>query len=698
MLAAFVAVVYVVMFRLPEPTHSHHHELDDPWVVVSRDYSNPYGTYIGNGFIATRVLGDGVGSWQGKPLPCFVAGLYNSEKLVAGPTWSDLRLYDSHATEFKIDTSEPYEQRLFLKSGILLTKATWRCGRKTLEGSIQLIPSRAQPMAAMILATLRPNFDGVVIAKAPVNVTDKRLKSLVLLMKSPSQQTWRQVYRTHDGKTVVALAMRLDSEVARAKMPVGTRPKLGLDGPAIALHLREDIEFMLFSRVALAIGESPGPALAVANAELSTAVAAKMDFIARSKAAWERLWKCDIMIDGSPEDQKVLRLCKFMILQSVREGSQWSIPPMGLSTNAFSGHVFWDADTWMFPALVLQYPELARSIVDYRYKTLSGALANAKAHGYKGAEYAWESGATGTEDTPPGVNYRQERHVNGDVALAQWQYYVATGNLKWLRTRGYPVISATADYWVSRATYLSNKDRYEIHDVVPPDENAEIVNNSAYTNAIAQMNLRFAAMAAKRLAIRPNPTWAEVADKLYIPFDRERGRFIAYDDYDGRQTKQADTELLIYPLQFKIGTQDMTKIYKNTFNYYSKRVSQHGPAMSASVHSIIAARLGLNEKAYDLFRDSYKPYLRGPFGLFNEKRSKTYENYCFLTGAAGPIQAVLYGFAGITIDYDSPGANLRVKPRLPARWKKLVVTGIHWQGRVYELTVDKFGAKVTPKR
>ena len=92
----------------------------------------------------------------------------------------------------------------------------------------------------------------------------------------------------------------------------------------------------------------------------------------------------------------------FYILESVREGSEWSIPPMGLSNDAFSGHIFWDADTWMFPALILQHPELARAIVDYRYNTLLGATANAKADGFAGAEYAWESGYTGREDISAG--------------------------------------------------------------------------------------------------------------------------------------------------------------------------------------------------------------------------------------------------------------------------------------------------------
>ena len=337
-----------------------------------------------------------------------------------------------------------------------------------------------------------------------------------------------------------------------------------------------------------------------------------------------------------------------------------------------------------------------RSIVDYRYNTLPGALANAKAHGLAGAEYAWESGQTGREDTPEGLVYKNERHINGDIALCQWQYYLATGDLDWLKTKGYPVLKATADYWISRAKWNPEKNRYEILQVVPPDENADLINNSDYTNIIAHMNLRLAHEAAKLIGSSPNPKWSQVAEKMYIPYDSKNKRFIAFDGYkDNWQAKQADTELIIYPLQYKINGQDMTYIYKNTFDYYSKRLHKNGPAMSTSAYSVIAARLGQCDIAYGEFLKSYKPYLRGPFNYFNEKASTTYENMCFLTGAAGPIQAAVFGLAGAHVDYYAQDNNkiLNWSPCIPSQWKSIKLTGVQWRGKSFNVFVSK-GNKV----
>jgi len=239
--------------------------------------------------------------------------------------------------------------------------------------------------------------------------------------------------------------------------------------------------------------------------------------------------------------------------------------------------------------------------------------------------------------------------------------------------------------------------RCEIKQVVPPDENADRVNNSAYTNAIAKMNLEIASRAAKLTGEAANPKWREVAAKLYIPFDAKAKRFIAFDGYKGWKAKQADTELLAYPLQFALPGQDMTAIYRSTFDFYAPKVMPKGPAMSYSAHSVIAARLGQRDRAYKDFVRSYKPYLRGPFNYFNETPSEFRENYCFVTGAAGPIQAAIFGLAGIRMDYFPPDpskAGLTFKPCLPKQWKSLKITGIQWHGKTFDVTISQ-GNKVT---
>ena len=377
----------------------------------------------------------------------------------------------------------------------------------------------------------------------------------------------------------------------------------------------------------------------------------------------------DIAIEGDAQAQQVVNAFRYYLLASVREGRADSVPPMGLSSSIYQGHIFWDADTWVFPALVPQYPELARSLVEYRYRTLPAARENARRQGLAGADYAWESAKTGKE-TIAG-EFSKGRHVNADIALAQWQYFLWTGDREWLRTRGYPVLRATADYWARRAIHNAAAGRYEIHDVMTPDEGAGPVNNSAWTNSMAQLNLQVATRAAQILGERPDPKWSTVARGLWIPFDKAAGRYLEHDAYKGMKAKQADCELLIYPRRLPMPPD----VAARTFDWYKDHVIAHGPAMTASIHATIAALLGRREEAGKHFKESWEPFLVPPYHLFSEKRSTP--RTCFVTGLSGSLQSVLYGFAGL----EPTEAGLRSRAALPPGWKSLRITGVRWRGQ-----------------
>jgi trehalose/maltose hydrolase-like predicted phosphorylase len=181
-----------------------------------------------------------------------------------------------------------------------------------------------------------------------------------------------------------------------------------------------------------------------------------------------------------------------------------------LSSGGYYGHIFWDSDTWMFPPLLLIHPEVARSLVAFRGRTLPGARENARANGHRGAMYPWEADERGRETTPRFAvqNARSEIHVTRDVALAQWQYWLATGDSVWLAREGYPVIRETADFWVGRAT-RDSAGGYHIEDVVSLSEGLIGVTDHAYTNAVARGNLEIAGRASRELGLPEDP-WAAV--------------------------------------------------------------------------------------------------------------------------------------------------------------------------------------------
>lgn len=347
---------------------------------------------------------------------------------------------------------------------------------------------------------------------------------------------------------------------------------------------------------------------------------------------------------------------------------------MGLSSPAYGGHIFWDAEIWIYPVLLLLQPDLAQPLLEYRLDRLAAARRQARRQGYPGADFPWESAATGEEVAPP--EFARERHITADVAWAFWQYYQATGDRSWLARQAWPVLRDTADFWAARAVWNEGERRYEIRKVLTPDETAGLVDNSAWTNAMAQANLQIASQAARILDRPIPPRWQQVAEKLWIPFDAAAQRFLEHDRYRGQTTKQADTELLIFPRQLPMSPQAK----QATFDYYTARTSPFGPAMTSSIHALIAAQLGRREQAGRFFQASYRPFLRPAFDLFSEKR--TTDAVYFLTGAGGLLQSVLYGFAGLRPD----GDRLQARPQLPPSWKKLTVRGLHWRGRRFQLT------------
>ncbi|HZO87442.1 MAG TPA: hypothetical protein VFB38_03820 [Chthonomonadaceae bacterium] len=399
----------------------------------------------------------------------------------------------------------------------------------------------------------------------------------------------------------------------------------------------------------------------------------------------------DIVIEGDPEAQQVTHANLFYLLSSTYPGSDHSIPPMGLSSRTYNGHIFWDADVWMLPALLVQWPEYARSIVDYRFKTLGQAQRNARQHGYQGAEFPWESAATGAEAAP--AEFARERHVTAGVAFAAWQYYLWTGDRTFLAREGWPLLQATAQYWVSRVT--QGKDgKYHIRGVLSPDETAGLVDDDAYTNAAARYNLR-AALAAARLLHRPaEPQWTAVAERLFLPFDKQRAipAASALPLTDHYAAKQAAALLLIHPLGADYDAATMGRM----LDFYAAHTIKTGPAMTASIHAIVAARLGRSQQSLDYFREAYRPFMRAPWDAFSEKR--TTQNVYFLTGMAGCVQSALYGFAGLRVSM--PGekvsgtriagdaeAVLYADPHLPPGWEKLILRGVRFRGKSLEIAI-----------
>ena len=387
--------------------------------------------------------------------------------------------------------------------------------------------------------------------------------------------------------------------------------------------------------------------------------------IMQHNKAWDDLWKSDITIDGDDQSQQDIHSMLYHLYSFVREGSDYSPSPMGLSGLGYNGHVFWDTDLWMFPAILVLHPEMAKGLVDYRFNRLEQAKRNAFEHGFKGAMFPWESAASGVEETPVwALSGPFEHHITACVGLAVWNYYCVTQDKTWLKEKGWPLLSATADFWASRVE-RNGPGKYDIKNVVAADEWAENVDNNAFTNAAAKANLKYAAEAAKILGIGENADWKDVANNIPV-LSFPDGVTKEHAAYNGEPIKQADVNLLAYPLKEITNTAAI----KKDLEYYSVRVGD-GPAMTQGIFALLYARLGDSAKAYHFFKDGYVLNKKAPFGVIAE--TKGGGNPYFATGAGGMLQSVLMGFGGLEI---TPTGIIQIKSVLPASWKKLTITGV----------------------
>jgi trehalose/maltose hydrolase-like predicted phosphorylase len=392
--------------------------------------------------------------------------------------------------------------------------------------------------------------------------------------------------------------------------------------------------------------------------------------------AWDKLWESDIIVEGDDQSQQDIHSMIYHLYSFVREGTDMSPSPMGLSGLGYNGHVFWDTELWMYPSILVLHPEMAKSLVEYRYNRLTAAKRNAFNHGYKGAMFPWESAGSGVEETPVwALSGPFEHHITACVGIAAWNYYCVTQDKEWLKEKGWPVIKEVADFWASRVE-RNGPGKYDIKNVVAADEWAENVDNNAWTNASAKAVLQNATTAAKLLGITADPDWINVANNIPI-LKMDNGVTREHASYNGEGIKQADVNLLAYPLK---EVADPKQIRKD-LEYYESRVPNEGtPAMTQAIFTLLYARLGDGDKAYQFFKDAYVPNLNPPLRVIAETKGGT--NPYFATGAGGIVQSILMGFGGLEI---TPQGITQVKSALPKQWKSLTIKGVGPEKKIFSV-------------
>lgn len=461
---------------------------------------------------------------------------------------------------------------------------------------------------------------------------------------------------------------------------------------------------------------------------------------ADSIAAWAALWKqMDIQIDtAAGYHQLAIRFALYHLnIMVKKDDSRVGIAAKGLSGEGYKGHSFWDTEMFILPYFSLTQPEAARTLLTYRHLGLLGARKKAAENGYGGAMYPWESAwitdgevtpLWGAADVVTGKPMKiltgiLEHHITADIAFAVMQYFAITGDEDFMLHAGYEIVIDTARFWASRCEWNEALQRYEINDVIGPDEYKEHVSNNAYTNYMAAYNLRAALTAMDALTSAHPETAARldqqldfaasraaierVLARLYLPKPDAEGIIPQFDGYmslahvdltpykqssvvgtiyndynieqiSGMQVaKQADLLMLFYLLEdlFDADTK------RRNYQFYEAR-TLHDSSLSKNTHCVLACDMGLDQAAKDFFLGAIDVDM-GPV--------MTTSDMGIHSAAMGGIwQCVVYGFGGVRV----VGGKLHIHPRLHAEWQGLAFPLV-WQGNALQIRVKAGQVEVT---
>nr|WP_315186461.1 glycoside hydrolase family 65 protein [uncultured Flavobacterium sp.] len=634
----------------------------DEWHLFANSRENYFGVAMANGQIGIVTNDTPL-----KTKEIILNGVYDGSpengisRIVRGIEFLNLHLSVNNE-EIKSNNIDNWSQVISMKEGLSTTSFSFKDYASI---NYTILANRAIPFSAMAIVEITPKKDIEITANNYMVVPDelKNAKSQYRVLKDNQYMmpVFGTTAKTLNGKYTIAASTTFlfDGQNETLKQTggeVGFSKKL-LKGKKYRFAVAGGI--FTSKDVTDPLNESERQPIYALQEGIDK-------LLNRHKQAWAELWNTgDIQIEGDLDAQQRVRFALYNLYSYIRPETRQSVAPMGLSSQGYNGHIFWDSELWMYPTLLALQPDMAKSCLDYRSDRLEKAKQKATIYGYKGAMYPWESDDTGEEATPTwALTGIFEQHITADVSIAFWNYYTYTQDKSWLK-KEWNVLKETADFWVSRV--VKNQDgTFSILNVVGADEYAQHVDDNAFTNASAIEALKNTIKAATILNEPIDPKWVEVSDKLII--HTENGITQNYKGYKGQMIKQADVNLLAYPLHI---ITERTQIEKD-LEYYSEKIDKKdGPAMASGVLSVLYARLGDKEKAYNYFVKSYLPNSRPPFGVFSESANSS--NPYFATGAGAMLQAVIYGFGGV----EQTDSGLKYnKGLLPKKWKSLKIIGI----------------------
>lgn len=419
--------------------------------------------------------------------------------------------------------------------------------------------------------------------------------------------------------------------------------------------------------------------------------------------AWDKKWTlADIEIEGSVEAQQGIRFNIFQLLQTYTgEDARLNIGPKGFTGEKYGGSTYWDTEAYCLPFyLGTAGQEVARNLLIYRYYHLDKAIDNAKLLGFdNGAALYPMVTMNGEECHNEWEITFEEIHRNGAIAYAIYDYIKYTGDHAYLAEYGLEVLVGIARFWSQRVNFSEDKQKYVMLGVTGPNEYENNVNNNWYSNFIAVWCMSYAAECIayveqhnvedfNRISSKIKLTqdelsqWSIICDNMYYPKDEKLGIFLQQDgflDKDLTPVKELDSKNL--PLNQKwswdrilrscyIKQADVLQgiyffedqfdndVIERNFKFYEP-LTVHESSLSPCVHSILAAKIGMDEKAYEMYMRTAR--------LDLDNYNNDTEDGCHITSMAGTWLSIIKGFAGLRV-IDN---QVHLSPRIPLQWTQI---------------------------
>jgi len=645
------------------------------------------------------------------------ACIVNSPDFLAGE-WT----IDGERIDFTTGQVHEFSRRLDMRSGMFIVEALWTSPTgKELRLTMRRFAHACHTNRVYTQYALEPlNFSGHLQVRAQINT-----ETVTNLDYKKSDFIPQQLYTVTEvapvGEQAVAVHVTGRSDGMEAAFATGLRLhnqssavyRVSCEAAAEVIadtEVAQDAIIYLDRVSCFALQHREANVRSAVQAEVSAALAdpfnsARIPHTAR----WHQYWQTsDVQIEGNPDDQISIRFSIYhLLIAGPGDDSRVSIAAKSLTGAGYRGMVFWDTDIHMTPFFIFTQPEMARNLALFRYHTLDGAREKAAQYGFRGASYPWETGVSGREETEKWLKLiTHQAHITADVAFALQQYVDATGDLAFYEDYAAEVLIDTARFWMSKM--VADGDGFAIPDAGGPDEYHVVGDDSAYVNHLAKLNLRLADRAVQHLRTQAPAKLAALLARLgataeevaaFAPtaerihsmqaenglFEQCRGFFglrdefadEAHDPQNTQTVKQADVLMLLYLLPDQ-WAQDVLKV---NWEYYEPR-TVHASSLSHAVHGILAAELGIHEKA--------EAYMRRSLGMdLHDEMSNTVLGVHMAANGMN-WSAMVRGFGGVRPQHD----HLLIEPRLPARWQRLAFT-LKWRGAVCQVEITQDAVIVT---